>query len=56
MTLAEYLEDYASPETKKIGYDMIERELQKVPRLENRQKAAENIEYIKNSDRRDFRF
>ena len=56
MTLAEYLEDYASPETKKIGYDMIERELTKVPREENRRKAAENIEYIKNSDRRDFRF
>lgn len=56
MTLAEYLEDYASPETKKIGYDMIGRELTKVPREENRKKAAENIEYIKNSDRRDFRF
>jgi 2-iminoacetate synthase len=56
MTLAEYLEDYASPETKKIGYDMIERELQRIPREENRKKAAENIGYIKNSDRRDFRF
>ena len=56
MTLAEYLEDYASPETKKIGYEMIERELTRVPREENRKKAAENIEYIKNSDRRDFRF
>ena len=56
MTLAEYLEDYASPETKKIGYEMIERELQRIPREVNRLKATENIGYIKNSDRRDFRF
>ncbi len=56
MTLAEYLEDYASPETKKLGYEVIERELSRIPREIVREKAEENIKYIKNSDRRDFRF
>ena len=56
MTLAEYLEDYASPETKKLGYEVIERELSRIPREIVREKAEENINYIKNSDRRDFRF
>ena len=56
MTLTEYLEDYASPETKKLGYEMVERELQKVPNEKVRKIATENIEAIKSSNRRDFRF
>ena len=56
MTLSEYLEDYASPETKKIGYKMISEELKKVPSDKVRQIAADNIEAIRSSDRRDFRF
>ncbi len=56
MTLAEYLEDYASAETKEQGYKMIERELQKIPNEKTRGLAAEHIEEIKNSNRRDFRF
>ena len=56
MTLCEYLVDYASPETKELGFRMIDEELKKVPRERTRQIAAENIEAIKNSDRRDFRF
>ena len=56
MTLAEYLEDYASPETKKIGYEMIERELNRIPREKTREIARQNIEDIRNSGRRDFRF
>ena len=31
MTLKEYLEDYASPETKQIGLELIERELARIP-------------------------
>lgn len=56
MTLTEYLVDYASEETKKIGYKMIEEELKKIPKENVRKTAEENIEAIKNSDRRDFRF
>ena len=56
MTLAEYLVDYATPETKKVGWAMIERELAKIPKENVRRVAAENIEAIKSSNRRDFRF
>lgn len=56
MTLAEYLEDYASEETRKIGYAMIEREIQKIPADKVRDITIQNIEQIRNSDRRDFRF
>ena len=56
MTLSEYLEDYASPETKEVGYAMVERELERVPHDNVRRIARENIEAIRNSDRRDFRF
>ena len=56
MTLTEYLVDYASPETKEIGFKLVESELKKVPNEKIRKIAEENIEAIKNSDRRDFRF
>ena len=56
MTLTEYLVDYASPETKEIGFKLVEQELKKIPRDKVREIAAEHIEAIKNSDSRDFRF
>ncbi|MBQ7863140.1 MAG: [Lachnospiraceae bacterium] len=56
MTLTEYLVDYASEETKEIGHKMVQEELANIPREKNRQIAAEHIEEIKNSNRRDFRF
>ena len=56
MTLAEYLVDYASPRTKEIGYKMIEQELNRIPKEKVRAIAAQNIEDIKSSNRRDFRF
>ena len=56
MTLSEYLEDYASPETKAVGYKMVEDELRRIPKDKVREIAARNIEDIKNSNRRDFRF
>lgn len=56
MTLAEYLVDYATPETKRLGFDLIERELEKISKEKIRRIAAENIERIKSSDKRDFRF
>ncbi len=55
MTLAEYLEDYASPETKKLGYEVIERELGNIPNEKAREVCAAHVEDIKNGQR-DFRF
>ena len=55
MTLTEYLEDYASDETKKIGYKLIEDELKKIPGEKVRSIAEQNIRDIKASNRRDFR-
>ena len=56
MTLTEYLVDYASEETKKIGFELIEKELQKVPNPKAREIAIQNVKDIKASNRRDFRF
>ena len=56
MTLAEYLEDYASEKTKKLGEEMIDRELKKIPNEKTREIASEHIKEIRNSNRRDFRF
>ena len=56
MTLSEYLEDYASPETKAVGYKMIEEELKRIPKDKVRQIATDHIKDIRNSNRRDFRF
>ena len=56
MTLAEYLTDYASPETKEIGWKLIEKELEKIPSDNTRRLCAEHIEAIRTTNQRDFRF
>lgn len=56
MTLTEYLVDYASEETKKTGFKLVEEELKKIPTEKVRNIAAQHIEDIKNSNSRDFRF
>ena len=56
MTLAEYLEDYASPKTKELGMALIDQELRKIPKEKVRRIAEENIALIRASNRRDFRF
>lgn len=56
MTLTEYLVDYASEETKKIGFELIEKELKKIPKEKVRAIAEQNVRDIKASNRRDFRF
>ena len=56
MPLTEFLTDYASEETKKVGFEMIERELARIPKDKVRAIARENIEAIRSSNRRDFRF
>lgn len=55
MTLKEYLEDYASPETKAIGEKLIAEELKNIPNEKVRDKAAEYINNI-HEGQRDFRF
>lgn len=56
MTLAEYLTDYATDKTRDLGFKMIYDELNNIPKENVRKIAEENIEAIKNSNRRDFRF
>jgi 2-iminoacetate synthase len=51
-TLREYLNDYASEETKKIGYELIQRELERVNNRELVEKYLERID----SGERDVRF
>ncbi len=55
MTLKEYLEDYASPETKKVGDDLIKKELEVVTNPKVKEKV---IDYLANihEGKRDFRF
>lgn len=55
MTLKEYLEDYASPETRVLGEALIESELVNIPSLKVRGIAEKNLEKIKEGQR-DFRF
>ena len=56
MTLTEYLVDYADDETKKIGFELIDSELEKITKEKVKNIARQNVEDIKNSNRRDFRF
>ena len=55
MTLKEFLEDYASEDTVKIGNELITRELEKIPNEKAKEIAKNYIENIKNGQR-DFRF
>ncbi len=55
MTLKEYLEDYASPETKEIGMKLIEKELETIPNEKVKKIAYEHIHDIADG-KRDFRF
>lgn len=55
MTLKEYLMDYASPETKKIGEALIKAEINNIPKEKVKAIACENLEEIEDG-KRDFRF
>ena len=55
MTLKEYLEDYASPETRVKGERMIAAEMLRVPNAKVRRIALENLDKIVKGER-DFRF
>lgn len=55
MTLKEYLVDYASPETRKLGEELIERELLTIPQKKVREVCKEHLTEIEHGGR-DFRF
>ena len=55
MTLKEYLVDYASPETRKIGEALIKKELDNIPKDKVREICREHIGEIEGG-KRDFRF
>ena len=55
MTLKEYLEDYASEETKAIGKKVIEKELGSIPKEKVKEIVIERLEKIAAGER-DFRF
>lgn len=55
MTLKEYMEDYASEDTKRIGMELIAQELEKIPNPKVKERAAQNIREIEHGVR-DFRF
>lgn len=55
MTLKEYLEDYASEDTKEKGEDIINKEVPKIANEKVRSIAIENLNGITNG-KRDFRF
>lgn len=55
MTLKEYLLDYASEDTRKLGYKLIEREIGNVPKEKIREILCRNLDEIEDGNR-DFRF
>ena len=55
MTLKEYLEDYASPETKATGEKVIVEQLQNIPNLKARSVVEQHLQEIEQGQR-DFRF
>lgn len=55
MTLKEYLEDYASEETKLVGEQLIEKELNAIPKEKVREIVVDRLQKIAGGER-DFRF
>lgn len=56
MTLKEYLVDYASDKTKKIGEELIKKELLNIPKDKVREIAEKYLNEIEAEGKRDFRF
>lgn len=55
MTLKEYLLDYASPETKAIGEEVIAREMSEITREKVKVRAQQYLDELEHG-KRDFRF
>jgi len=55
MTLQEYLQDYASDETKEVGAKLIAKEVESIPNEKVKQIVTDRLQKIANGER-DFRF
>ena len=55
MTLKEYLVDYASPETRKVGERLIAKELGNIPKEKVRETVVEHLGDIEHG-KRDYHF
>ena len=55
MTLKEYLEDYASEETKKLGYELIAKEVKTLDNENVKNTVIEDLKKIEQGER-DFKF
>ena len=55
LTFEEYLQDYGDEELKESGREMIKSEIEKIPNVKRREKAAEYLDRIGNGER-DLRF
>ena len=51
LTLAEYLEDYALPHTKEVGYQFINKELSNLPEGDFKNRMGEKLQQIKTGQR-----
>jgi 2-iminoacetate synthase len=51
MTLAEYLMDYATPEVQEKGWNVIERDLEKLNGFKRKEELIERLERIKQGER-----
>jgi len=51
LTFLEYLDDYATPETREAGHRQIRREMDRMPEGEAKQKLLERMEKIRTGDR-----
>ncbi|MCX6985301.1 MAG: [FeFe] hydrogenase H-cluster radical SAM maturase HydG, partial [Lentisphaerae bacterium] len=56
LTLEEYLLDYSSPETRKVGEKLVAEELQKIKEGPQKQKLLERMNSMKNSRTPDLYF
>jgi len=56
LTLQEFLTDYATPETAKIGDELIKKELLNIPNEKIRELTVRHLQSIKDNNGRDFRF
>lgn len=55
-TFVEYLTDYASPETKQVGFKLVQEELEKMEDSPMKKELAERIHRIETTDDRDLYF
>ncbi|MCL2738262.1 MAG: [FeFe] hydrogenase H-cluster radical SAM maturase HydG [Bacteroidales bacterium] len=51
LTLAEYIEDYSSPQTKETGYQLIDKELDQFPEGDFKTKIQQKLQQIKTGQR-----